>query len=110
MADAVRFDWDTTLETDILWIDVQHKKLIDNMNRLLNSVTTNSDYGSVGRVLRFLTQYVHAHFGTEEQFMRKFGPGAGMNADAMTGMMSGARIGKKRSKRKKKDRKKRRRR
>ncbi len=49
-------------------------------------------------------------FKQMKQMMRRFGPGAGMDAEAMTGVMSGGRIGKKRSKRKRKVRKKRNRR
>ena len=80
----------------------QDPEQIDGSRRVRIARGSGTDPSDVSGLLK--------QFKQMKQFMRKMGPGAGMNADAMTGMMSGARVGKKRSKRKKKDRKKRRRR
>ncbi|MFC1555786.1 bacteriohemerythrin [candidate division KSB1 bacterium] len=73
MPEQVEFVWDASLETKIPWIDTQHKKLLENLNALLNIVTSKKNYSQAGHVLSFLTKYVKAHFGTEEQFMLKYG-------------------------------------
>ena len=80
----------------------QDPELIDPSRRARIARGSGADPTAVNSLLK--------QFRQMKQVMRKFGAGAGMNADVMTGMMSGARIGKKRSKRKKKERKKRHRR
>ncbi len=64
-----QFDWDEKLNTGIPWIDSQHKKLLLSFNALLNVILTKSDYVQVSKVLKFMHDYVKAHFQTEEKFM-----------------------------------------
>jgi len=80
----------------------QDRDVIDTPRRMRIARGSGTDPADVSGLLK--------QFKQMKLVMRKFGPGAGMNKDVMSGMMTGARIGKKRSKRKRKDRKKRHRR
>jgi len=71
MESKYKFAWNDRLNTGIPWIDSQHKRLLERINMLLNVVTQRKNYDETGRSLRFLEQYVKAHFATEEQFMIK---------------------------------------
>ncbi len=66
-------EWDNKLEIGVPWIDLQHKKLFDQVNNLINVVVKHDKYEEAGSALKFLQNYVKAHFGTEENIMLKHG-------------------------------------
>ena len=65
--------WDEELNTGIPWIDNQHRKFLEIMNILLNSIIHEDDYHELEKSLKFLQNYVKAHFGTEEGLMQQHG-------------------------------------
>ncbi len=68
--------WDHELDTGVTWIDNQHRKLLEQLNLLINAIIHEDHYEVVNKSLKFLHTYVQAHFGTEEGLMQKhFFPG-----------------------------------
>ncbi len=63
--------WEKEFEIGIPWIDSQHKKLLDHLNTLINAVIRENNVVKAEDTIKFLQQYVKAHFGTEESIMRK---------------------------------------
>ncbi|MEI8377955.1 MAG: bacteriohemerythrin [bacterium] len=63
------FKWDEKLNTGIVEIDEQHKKLFGTIHSLRGE---NLDYDSIIKILVDLRNYVLEHFSTEEIYMKKF--------------------------------------
>ena len=68
---SYKIKWDDGLTVGVPWIDNQHKKLLERVNALLNSIIHDDNYDEVGKSVKFLENYVKAHFGTEEGLMQK---------------------------------------
>ncbi len=67
------FPWNKNLETGIEEIDSQHKKLVDLLNKLANTLITD-DKVEVLKVFDELAQYAAFHFESEERiWSQKFG-------------------------------------
>ncbi|MFC1555194.1 bacteriohemerythrin, partial [candidate division KSB1 bacterium] len=66
-----KLDWDENLGIGIPWIDNQHKKLLERINILINAIIKEDSSDEVGKSIRFMQNYVKAHFGTEEALMLK---------------------------------------
>ncbi|MCP4726614.1 MAG: hemerythrin family protein [bacterium] len=65
------YEWDDKFSIGIPWIDSQHKKLLDQINILLDSIVKEKKLAECGKIMKFLQNYTMAHFGTEENFMIK---------------------------------------
>lgn len=61
------------LFTGIIWIDNQHRKLFKNLFKLLDAINTGKGAVEVGLILKFVEDYVKAHFSTEAKYMLKYG-------------------------------------
>lgn len=72
MPDKYHLELKDYLLTNITWIDSQHRRLLERINALLNVVIDNRNYEEVGTTVKFLENYVKAHFGTEEKFMEHY--------------------------------------
>jgi len=66
-------EWRNDLSTGIDKIDSQHKELISRVNLLFESCGKGRAKEEVKETLKFLQDYVVVHFGTEEDFMSKYG-------------------------------------
>lgn len=66
------FTWDSSLETGIEAIDVQHRQIVDYINRL-HSAIAESDDASVREVLEQVVDYTLTHFAFEEQMIARAG-------------------------------------
>jgi signal recognition particle subunit SRP54 len=75
-----------------------HPDLIDGSRRLRIANGSGTDPSEVSGLLK--------QFKQMKGMMRRFGPGAAMNPDVLSGVMSGQRFGKQRSHRKRKERRK----
>lgn len=67
------FQWTPDLSVNIKEIDTQHKKLIDLINLLHDSMKTGKGKDVMGKVLKELTDYTVYHFNTEEKLFEKHG-------------------------------------
>jgi len=66
------FHWTSDLAIGIIWIDNQHKKLIEKINGLSEAIKENRGEVEIGTILKFLEEYPKAHFDTEEKYMLKY--------------------------------------
>jgi hemerythrin len=65
--------WSDNLTSGSEEIDGQHKELITRVNGLLGAFDRgNVAREEVSRIVRYLTDYVVFHFGTEEKHMAKY--------------------------------------
>lgn len=71
-------EWNTSLSVGVEELDNQHKELFRRINELIAACHKGEGPEVVGEVLKFLDSYVRLHFGTEEDYMRKYDfPGMG---------------------------------
>lgn len=62
-------EWSQELTSDVVWIDNQHKKLIERINKLAGAILRGKGGAEVGTTLNFLEEYVKYHFSTEDKYM-----------------------------------------
>jgi hemerythrin len=65
-------NWSDTFSLNIEEVDNQHKKLIDIINELSDSIKVNKGVETINHVLDQLIEYTLYHFKTEEDYMDKF--------------------------------------
>ncbi|MEZ7890820.1 MAG: bacteriohemerythrin [Candidatus Wallbacteria bacterium] len=68
----LKFNWENSFSIGIVEIDLQHKKFIDIINDLIESMNNFLDMASVEQNFERLMNYTAWHFGTEEEYMEKF--------------------------------------
>lgn len=65
------FNWDDTTYTVFSKdIDIQHKKLVDLLNRLHEAMATGKTKEITGKILDELVQYTKTHFTYEEKVLK----------------------------------------
>jgi len=67
------FIWDDSYNTGVEIIDTQHKKLVDILNKLDESLAERSGYQVLIGLLQELLAYTEYHFNSEEEFMCSHG-------------------------------------
>jgi hemerythrin len=67
--DAMPFEWNEGLAVGVQAIDRQHQELIAHINSLLNAMKQGQGRQEIGRLLRFVEDYVGVHFSAEEKLM-----------------------------------------
>lgn len=75
--------WNDRLRIGLPLIDMQHKQLLDQMDRVIGALRSKKDIREVRSLLTFLDGYVTNHFGYEESCMHLYKcPVAGQNQAA----------------------------
>jgi hemerythrin len=69
----MRIEWTPDLSVGVSEIDRQHQELFTRVNALLDAMSAGRGASELDRVMRFLSDYVVRHFGTEERYMRESG-------------------------------------
>jgi len=65
-----KVEWDPSLSVGERTIDEQHKKMIDQINKLIEILSSLSvDMGSLRETGHFLYTYIKEHFTYEEKYM-----------------------------------------
>jgi methyl-accepting chemotaxis protein/hemerythrin len=64
--------WSKELSVDLNEIDDQHKKLLDILNSLFNSMQSGSSSGIIKNLIKELYDYAKYHFDNEEKYFDKF--------------------------------------
>lgn len=64
--------WDEKYSTGIYLIDAQHKKLIQNINKLSKAIDLGRPKMEIVNIIRYLDEYTRSHFALEEEYMRKY--------------------------------------
>ncbi|HLO67312.1 MAG TPA: bacteriohemerythrin [Holophaga sp.] len=65
--------WNPAWEMNEPVIDAQHHALVDQMNALVDALSTPGAGDQTERALMYLSDYVENHFGTEEGIMERTG-------------------------------------
>ncbi|MBU0675988.1 MAG: hemerythrin family protein [Proteobacteria bacterium] len=67
-------EWKKEYEHGILWQDVQHHQLLDQINELIRLVVSEErDEKGFNKVVNFVIQYCNNHFKIEEAYMTSHG-------------------------------------
>jgi len=66
-------NWVSSLEVGVDEIDAQHKRLFEQVDRLVESVRSGAGEEESKRTLDFLGKYVVEHFAAEERYMDRYG-------------------------------------
>lgn len=69
---AIFFPWITSFATGITLIDSQHKKLVDMLNDLFNSMSQAEDREAERKTLEKIFEYTTTHFAVEEKLLLKY--------------------------------------
>jgi hemerythrin len=64
--------WNGSMETGILWQDMQHKTLIENINSLYEAIMLREGQDQLDRMTDFLDSYATHHFSIEERYMQTY--------------------------------------
>ncbi len=75
------FIWDDSYKTGVESIDVQHKKLVELLNQLDESLNIGGDTHEVIKLLDELVDYTQYHFKDEEKFMLSHEPDSQASKD-----------------------------
>ena len=62
--------WNSTLETGYAAIDVQHKELINAVNKVLTACQQGQGTDKIHLLLEHLASYTNTHFGEEEALQK----------------------------------------
>jgi hemerythrin len=69
--DEVFFKWSPQFSVNIKIIDVQHRELVNILNRLCSEVTKREGNKAIAEILDALMSYTQTHFVLEESLMRQ---------------------------------------
>lgn len=64
--------WNSDLEIGILIVDDQHRLLVDMINELHESLSSNEDIEKLNDTMTGLLYYTETHFNTEEELFDKY--------------------------------------
>jgi hemerythrin len=67
------FPWSEKYQVGITFADVQHKQLVDIINRLHQALVEGKGRVEMGRTLDELIRYTQAHFAAEEKVLQSCG-------------------------------------
>jgi hemerythrin len=67
------FPWSEKYHVGIAFADVQHKQLVDIINRLHQALMDGKGRRVMGRILDELIRYTQAHFAAEEKVLESCG-------------------------------------
>lgn len=62
-------EWTQNLAVGVTEIDNQHKELFRRVNQYLDTMMAQKGKADIGKVIKFLENYVVTHFSTEERYM-----------------------------------------
>lgn len=81
------FDWDPAWDTGVPEIDLQHRELLRQMERMMAALVAGREAAETERTLLLLGDYIETHFRTEEVLMAESGyPGLATHRAVHDGM------------------------
>jgi hemerythrin-like metal-binding protein len=66
-------EWGQQLSTGVPWQDREHKEFFKRLNELVSAIERGEGEEEVGRLFKFLDDYMVTHFHHEEQAMSRYG-------------------------------------
>jgi hemerythrin-like metal-binding protein len=64
--------WSSKYSTNVDSVDEQHKKIIEEINHLLDLMKQGKARSEIGSVIDFLDNYTQKHFADEEEIMARY--------------------------------------
>lgn len=64
--------WNQSMSVGVEQIDEQHRQLIEHVNQFSDAIMQGKAQQELAEHLKFLIDYTHFHFDTEEAFMVKY--------------------------------------
>jgi len=65
--------WNSSLETGNVNIDIQHKRLVEALNKLLEACSKGQGRSKLKKFTEFLYEYTTTHFEDEEKLQKEIG-------------------------------------
>ena len=65
--------WNDQLSVNVAQVDSQHKKLVELLNSFHDAMKQGKGKEAMGKTFSELLDYTVYHFGTEEDFFKKYG-------------------------------------
>lgn len=69
----LKLTWSTAFETGVEAIDRDHRRIIENYEKLYQLMKTGQGHAYYEELLSFLSDYINVHFENEEQFQIEIG-------------------------------------
>lgn len=69
----LKLTWSTTFETGVEAIDRDHRRIIENYEKLYQLMKTGQGHAYYEELLLFLSDYINVHFENEERFQIEIG-------------------------------------
>lgn len=66
-----RINWDDSLSVNVVEIDLQHQKLMEMINELMDAIQKDKDKDILGKIVSGLINYTETHFKTEEKYFKE---------------------------------------
>jgi hemerythrin len=67
----MKFTWEERMKLNVPEMDSEHMKLIEQANKLFDSLTEHTGQAETLRTLEFLEKYATEHFASEERMQRR---------------------------------------
>ena len=71
--EALKLTWSTAFETGVEAIDQDHRRIIENYEKLYQLMKTGQGHAYYEELLLFLSDYINVHFENEERFQIEIG-------------------------------------
>lgn len=66
------FEWNSSYSVGIRSIDLQHRKIIELIDELVESIRNSREDFVINEVLNDLTEYAHYHFSLEGKILKRY--------------------------------------
>ncbi|MFA5095159.1 MAG: hemerythrin family protein [Candidatus Paceibacterota bacterium] len=70
---SIFFEWEENMSVGEETIDSQHKKLLAQVNKIINALAFGVHSKELEEVIKFFDEYIKEHFAYEEGYMSKIG-------------------------------------
>lgn len=70
---SIFFEWTESISVGNEVIDNQHKKLLAQVNKIINAMAFGTDSKELKGIINFFDDYIKEHFSYEEEYMKKIG-------------------------------------
>lgn len=70
MAEIYQFKWTKEISVHEAVIDLQHQRLLDQVNKLIDATLNKFDYDVLAEAVKFFDDYINEHFHYEENYMK----------------------------------------
>jgi hemerythrin-like metal-binding protein len=64
--------WSAEFENGVIWQDMQHRELVQSINKLYKAIASNQPEEVIQKIVAFLHDYTMNHFDMEEKYMEEF--------------------------------------